>query len=143
MTKVNAEGKKEFIADPIEVAKFHSKPWEAEWGAYHPSFNRLLVPFFKTLRQQTLNDAEEFAEDLNASALKVRQALKQFSNGTATGSDNLHLRRMGDLPDTALEKLSCLFKQSVATLTVPMQHPGASWEEGRWQPNDRHYGFVL
>ena len=48
-------------------------------------------------------------------------ALNIFSNSSAIGCDNLHLRRLAELPDVALEHLGMLFKQSVATLTVPLQ----------------------
>ena len=84
MTKVNAEGNKEYITDPIEVARMHSKPWETEWGAYHPLYDQRFVPFFKTLRRNTLGEAEEFAQGMDTSAPRVRQALKQFNNGTST-----------------------------------------------------------
>ena len=55
------------------------------------------------------------------SACKVRAALRMFSGTTATGGDHLHLRRMAQLPDAALEQLGMLFKQSSATLTDPIQ----------------------
>ena len=44
-----------------------------------------------------------------------------FSNSTAIGGDNFHLRRLANLPDVALEHMGMLFKQSLAALKVPMQ----------------------
>ena len=58
---------------------------------------------------------------MDTSAAKVRSALKNFSNKTATGCDHFHLRRLAELPDLALAQLGMMFKQSVASLTVPMQ----------------------
>ena len=55
VTKTNAEGKREYIADPIEVAKIHSKPWESEWGAFHPDFDLKCLTFFRNLRKETLS----------------------------------------------------------------------------------------
>ena len=44
-----------------------------------------------------------------------------FSESTAIGCDALQLRRLANLPNIALEQLGCLFRQSLATLTIPMQ----------------------
>ena len=46
MAKANTEGKKEFVADPTEVANIHSMPWEGEWGAYHHRFEEACWGFF-------------------------------------------------------------------------------------------------
>ena len=47
MTKLDAEGNKQYITDPIEVAKIHSKPWEAEWGGIPPFLLTKLYPVFQ------------------------------------------------------------------------------------------------
>ena len=44
-----------------------------------------------------------------------------FSESTVIGCDALQLRRIANLPDIALEQLGRLFRQSLATLTIPMQ----------------------
>ena len=65
--------------------------------------------------------AAEFAKHLQLNAKTIRVALKMFSDSTAIGCDALQLRRMANLPNDALEQLGCLSKQSLATLTIPMQ----------------------
>ena len=79
------------------------------------------MKYFRKLRSRSLEEALEFANSIDASASRVRSALKIFSRTTATGSDNINLRRMADLPDVALHQLGCLFKQSIASLKVPVQ----------------------
>ena len=73
------------------------------------------------MRSERLPAAEAFAKEIDMSAPKVRNALRLFSSTTAPGGDQLHLRRLAALPDAALEQLGKLLKQSIATLTVPVQ----------------------
>ena len=63
----------------------------------------------------SLEQAQEFANDINASAKNIRTALRIFSKSTSIGCDALHLRRLANLPDKALLQLGMLFKQSIAT----------------------------
>ena len=49
--KTTQEGKV-YIANPIAVAKEHSKPWENEWGARDPEYQRQVVEFFKKTSQR-------------------------------------------------------------------------------------------
>ena len=110
-----------FITNPIAVAHEHSTPWEKEWGGSHPDFQKEIVECFKKLRKDSLEGAAELAQSLDTSASKVRDALRVFSCTTATGCGHLNLRRMAKLPNNVPEQLGALFKQSIATLTVPMQ----------------------
>ena len=68
-----------------------------------------------------MEEAAELANNIDASADRVRSALNIFATSTTIGSDSLHLRRLAKLPDNALAQLGALFKQSIATLTVPVQ----------------------
>ena len=117
----NKQGQTGYITEPNEVARIHSEPWAGEWKAYDPEFEKTFVPFFRKLRAESLEEASEFANSIDATAPKVRSALRNFSGSTATGCTCMHLRPMACLPDTALEKLGRLFKQSVASLKVPLQ----------------------
>ena len=104
-----------FITDPIEVAKEHSEPSAKEWGAIFEGYHDQVAMHFKQLRKDSLEGVVQYAERMNASAIRVRADLKIFSYSTAIGSDALHLRRMANLPDNALNQLGMLFKQSVAS----------------------------
>ena len=136
-----------FITQPMEVAKEHTDPWAVVWGALDPNYQKDVVGYFKTLREASLEQAQEFANDINASAKNIRTALRIFSESTSIGCDALHLRRLANLPDKALVQLGMLFKQSIATLTVPMQdlltHPSAIREEVGGIQNNCNHGVLL
>ena len=116
-----SETGKVFITDPIQVAAKHTIPWCSIWGAYDAKTQQVNAEFFKAMRKECLAEAIEYANSLDTSAGKVRSALKLFSGSTAAGGDHLHLRRLAQLPDAALEQMGMLFKQSVATMTIPIQ----------------------
>ena len=111
---------KTYITAPIEVATKHTEPWAKQWKADSPEYYKV-VAFFQQLRKNSLQSAANFAKDLHINAKVIRTALRMFSESTATGCDHLQLRRMARLPDIALEQLGSLFRQSLATLTIPMQ----------------------
>ena len=66
-------------------------------------------------------EALEFADTIVVIADNACNALKLFNRSTAIGTDQLHLRRMAKLPDSALHRLDCSSKQSIATLKVQIQ----------------------
>ena len=98
-----------FITDPIGVAKELSAPWASEWGANCKNFQKNIASYFILLRKKYLKQAEEFARKIDASPSRVRAALKIFSYSTAIGGDEMHLRRMANLPDNALGQLGSMF----------------------------------
>ena len=86
-----------------------------------PRFDKEVVPCFVKLRAANLKKAKKIAKGLDGSAKGIRNTISKFSNSTAIGSDIVHLKRVASLPDVALEDLGKIFKQRVATLTVPGQ----------------------
>ena len=60
---------------------------------------------------------------IDVTTSSVRSAPKLFNNPAAVGSDQLPPKRMTTLPDADLDQLGCFFKESVATLTAPVQQP--------------------
>ena len=99
----------------------HSEPWANTWNAYHADFDELIVPCFRKLRKESRAEAGETAKGIDGSAKAIRDSISKFSNATAIGADMVHLKRISTLPDIALEGLGSIFKQMVATLTVPGQ----------------------
>ena len=78
-------------------------------------------PFFRKLRIDHLEDGRNAAAEMNTDPDHIRATLQKFSGKTAIGSDQGPLKGFSKLPDAALEGLGAIFKQSVATLTVPGQ----------------------
>ena len=70
--KQTKEGK-QYITDPIEVAKEHSKPWEAEWNAFDPAYQISVVKLFRKLRSDCLEEAAEYAHNIDATAEKKQE----------------------------------------------------------------------
>ena len=119
--KKQKEGRPHFIADPVEVAMLHTEPWAETWKAYSPDFDKVVAPCVRKLRTASLSEAKEISKGLDGSAKRIRNTISKFTNSTAIGADQVRLKRLASLPDVALEGLGKIFKQTVATLTIPGQ----------------------
>ena len=119
--KEEVEGETVFISEPRTVAKMHTEPWATTWDAENALFDIGVAIFFQNLRKENLDNAKIAAEEMDTSAANMRATYNLFSKSTAIGSDKVGLKRLANLPDKALIALGLIFKQAVATLTLPVQ----------------------
>ena len=117
----DAEGKMQFINDPLEVTKFYAAPWRKQWNANDSSFAERCGGNFQRLRGKYLEEAATIAKLFNGSAAAIRKALKMFPASTAIGADDFNFRLMAELPDVALDQLGALFKMAIHNLSLPLQ----------------------
>ena len=100
------KGNKQYVNDPLEVAKHYAEPWRKQWRADDPRFKLEIGPNFRKLRTAYLQEAKETAEHLDTKATAIRKALRMFPGTTAIGADDFHFRMLADLPDNHANNLA-------------------------------------
>ena len=110
-----------WVTDPDQVAVIHARPWLTEWETHDQEGFAKEIQAIKEARERHIDDAPEWASQVDLSPSNIRKASATFPGNTAIGVDNMFFRDFGLMPDNALEAWGNLMRQCIGTLTLPVQ----------------------
>ena len=79
------------------------------------------VEAVKEVRRIAEEHATDLAEQTDWHPNNIRRACRTFAGNTATGVDDIHLRTIAYLPDSALFQLAAVMRTAVAARCLPAQ----------------------
>ena len=112
-----------FTADTQCVTELYAREWKREWGGEDAiGFNKDKSSI-RALREKHVEEAREWAGNLDLRAESVRKACLSFPSKTAIGLDQHAFKDIALLPDNALDSLGEIARQSLVKLAIPTQSP--------------------
>ena len=110
-----------FTADPQCVAEPHSQEWKREWCGEDTIGFTKEISSIRALSVMHVEEAREWAGNLDLRAGNVRKACLSFPSKTAIGLDQHAFKDIALLPDNALESLGEIIRESFVKSAIPTQ----------------------
>ncbi len=107
------------VSDPDEVAESYASPWRKEWGCDRDGEAREEVALLDRRRKSLREEAREYADGVDLGPATLRTALGTFKSNTSIGVDEVIFECTGRLPDSALQPLGDILRETVVKLCIP------------------------
>ena len=110
-----------FTADPQCVAEFDAHEWKRERSGEDAICFNKEISSTRALREKHVEEAREWAGNLDVRAEKVRKACLSFPSKMSIGLDQHAFKDIALLPDNALDCLGEIVRQCIVKLARPSQ----------------------
>ena len=110
-----------FTADPQCVAEHYAQEWKREWDGEDTIGINKEICSVRAQCEMHVEEAREWAGNLDLRAGNVRKACLSFPSKTAVGLDQHAFKDIALLPDNALDSLGEIARQCFVKLAIPTQ----------------------
>ena len=124
------------------VAEFYAHEWKRERGGEDTIGFNEEISSIRALREKHVEEAREWASNLDLRAENVRKVRLSFPSKTAIGLDQHAFKDLALLTDNALDSLGDIVRECCVKLAVPnpvtFAVVGPVGQEKRREQNNRH-----